>query len=109
MEAITSKEIDYIFEIKLYPIKFSLQSLQTTAIQLDQSTKNYYLQQSREVKPILAIILRKEQEASISIEDITKAINNQLPNQLRITPFILYYEEFDSLSGEQILKVMHND
>ena len=109
LEAITSKEIDYIFEIKLYPIKFSLQSLQTTAIQLDQSTKNYYLQQSREVKPILAIILRKEQEASISIEDITKAINNQLPNQLRITPFILYYEEFDSLSGEQILKVMHND
>ena len=109
LEAITSNEIDYIFEIKLYPIQFSIQSLQNTAIKLDQATKNYHLQQSREVKPILAIILHKDQEAYIVVEEITKAINNQLPNQLRITLLVLFYEEFDSLSGEQILKVMHND
>ena|GEM_PF-5335107 len=98
MESLSSNEIDYIFEIKYYPHKFSISNLRQALEKFELSSNYYTSKSNRRAKAILINILGQNDYQS----------TNYLPKYYsNIGILTITLEEISSLSKENLLKIMH--
>ena len=105
LESNIQNELDYIFEVKFYPKSFSRLHLQEAILKLELASKNYYSFTKRFAKPILFVIVQRQNFTAVEFKSMADFIQQKTDMKF-YSALVMNFEEFDSLKKEQILELM---
>jgi hypothetical protein len=109
LETTVTNEIDYIFEVKYYPWGYDKFSLQEAIIRLELSTKYYIDKTKRIAKPILVIVVQRGNFIKEQFEEINTFSSRKLTYFKAISTLTIYFDGFDKLNKDILLKLLHNE
>ena len=102
LQARSINQLDYIFEIKYYPKRYSHSNLKEAILNLGKSTKSYIESTGKKAKPILIVVVHKEDFTNNELLDLDQFAINNLEPERQISLGILNFNELESITKEQI-------
>ena len=103
------KKLDYIFEIKYYPKRYSRNNLNDALLNLENSTKSYTENTGRNAKPIMIIVVHEEDFSKKELLDLNQFAINNLEPEKEISLGVINFNDLESITKEQINDLLYNN
>lgn len=103
------KNLDYIFEIKYYPKRYSPNNLNEALLNLEKSTKSYIKNTSRNAKPIMIIVIHEEDFSKKELLDLNQFAINNLESGKKISLGVINFNDLECIIKDQINDLLFNN
>ncbi|HBL75143.1 MAG: hypothetical protein A2W90_05680 [Bacteroidetes bacterium GWF2_42_66] len=105
LESTEQPQLDFIFEIKYYPTGYRKNSFKEAITHLSKSTEAYIDVTRRKAKPLLLIVMQKNEEINLDeLSDINEIRKLREFKNAMMT--IVSFDELETITKDRIEKVM---